>query len=398
MPSKINGKPVLLNIVTDSLSTIFFRGNLGFMKKRGFNVGICSSPGKLLSEVSKSEGIDAFELPMEREICPLKDLISFWHLIILMRRLRPTIVNAGTAKAGLLGMLAAFLTGVPIRIHQQRGLRSETLTGIKRQIILFTEWLACSCATKVICNSFSLRNTTISLRLAIEEKCTVLGAGSSKGVDAVSFSLNENTLQKTRLLQKKYNISPMDPVIGFIGRLVRDKGIGELREAFERIQSEFPAVRLILIGPREAGDPIGRECLEWLEKQANVIFTGHIDDVVPWYPLFHVLAFPSYREGFPNVPLEAAAMQIPVVGFRSTGVVDAVQDGVTGMLVAQGDIDALSKALISYLRDPVMRFKHGQAGRERIVRDFQPDRIWEALYQVYVEQMKKHGLPIPKSI
>ena len=388
---------MLLNIVTDSLSTIFFRGNSGFMKKRGFNVGICSSPGKFLREVSKSEGVDTFEVSMEREINPLKDLISLWHLMILMRRLRPTIVNAGTAKAGLLGMLAAFLTGVPIRIHQQRGLRSETLTGLKRQIILFTEWLACRCATKVICNSFSLRNITISLRLATEEKCTVLGAGSSRGVDSVSFSLNENTFQKTRLLQKKYNISATDPVIGFIGRLVRDKGIGELREAFERIQSEFPAVRLILIGQIEAGDPIGQECLEWLEKQDNIIFTGKIDDVVPYYPLFHVLAFPSYREGFPNVPLEAAAMQIPVVGFRSTGVVDAVQDGVTGMLVAQGDVDTLTKALIRYLSDPILRLKHGQAGRARVVRDFQPDRIWRELYQVYVAEMKKHGLPIPKS-
>lgn len=390
--------PVLLNIVTDSQSTIFFRGNLSFMKAHGFNVGICSSPGKLLNEVSKTEGVDAFELPMEREISPLKDIISLWHLMMLMRRLRPTIVNAGTAKAGLLGMLAAFLTGVPIRIHQQRGLRSETLNGLKRQLLLFTEWLACKCATKVICNSFSLRDITIKLRLADEEKCTVLGAGSSRGVDSVYFSPNENNLQKTRALQEKYNISTTDPVIGFIGRLVRDKGIGELREAFERIQSEFPAVRLILIGPLEAGDPIGRECLEWLKKQPNVIFTGKIDDVVPYYPLFHVLALPSYREGFPNVPLEAAAMQIPVVGFRSTGVVDAVHDGVTGTLVAQGDVDALTKALIRYLNDPTLRLKHGQAGRERVVRDFQPERIWNELYQLYVQQMKKIELPVSKSM
>jgi len=389
--------PVLLNIVTDSQSTIFFRGNLSFMKKIGFNVGICSSPGKLLNEVSKSEGVDAFELPMEREISPLKDIIALWRLMMLMRRLRPTIVNAGTAKAGLLGMLAAFLTGVPIRIHQQRGLRSETLTGLKRQILLFTEWLACKCATKVICNSFSLRDITIKLRLASEEKCTVLGAGSSRGVDSERFSVRESNLRKTQSLQRKYGISPADPVIGFIGRLVRDKGISELREAYERIQLKYPSVRLVLIGPPETGDPIGRECLEWLEKQANVIFTGHIDNIVPYYSLFHVLAFPSYREGFPNVPLEAAAMQIPVVGFRSTGVVDAVQDGVTGMLVTQGDVDALTKALMCYLSDPVLRVKHGQAGRERVVRDFQPYRIWEALYQLYVELMKGHGFPIPES-
>ncbi len=184
-------------------------------------------------------------------------------------------------------------------------------------------------------------------------------------------------------------------MIGFIGRLVRDKGINRLREAFERIQVEIPDVRLLLIGPREAGDPIGRECLEWLKKQPNVIFTGYIDDVIPYYPLFHVMAFPSYREGFPNVLLEAVAMQVPVVGFRSTGVVDAIQDGVTGMLVAQGDVDALTDALILYLKDPVLRLKHGRAGRERVVQYFQPDRYGQP-HQLYVEQLKKHRLPIPK--
>lgn len=389
-------KHILLNIVTDSLSIGFFRGSLGVMKIGGFNVVICSSPGKDLSEVSKSEGVDSFAVPMGREVHPLKDIISLWRLIILMRRLRPTIVNASTPKAGVLGMLAAYITCVPIRIHQQRGLRSETLRGIKRWVVLFTELLACKCATQVICNSFSLRKKIISLQLATEKKCIVIGAGSSRGVDTINFSVNENSLHKTQLLQKTYGIPSTVPVIGFIGRLVRDKGLHELRESFERVQSTLPAVRLFLIGSREVGDPIDQKCIDWFEKQSNVIFTGNVDDVAPYYSLFHVLVFPSYREGFPNVLLEAAAMEVPVVGFRSTGVVDAVQDGVTGILVNQGDVDALVKALIRYLSDPVLRLKHGKAARERVVRDFRPDQIQELLYHNYVAQLKKHGLPIPK--
>lgn len=387
---------MLLNIITSSQSVTFFRGNIGYMKKKGFHVGLCSSPGNPLKIVCQSEGARAFEVPMEREISPFKDLISFVRLILLMQRLKPTIVNVSTAKAGLLGMLAAFLTGVPVRVHQQRGLRLETATGVKRLVLLFAESLVCRCATLVLCNSFSLRDETVRLRLSAKEKCRVLCSGSSGGVNSIRFSANSNVLRQTRLLQKQYSISPTDPVIGFVGRLVHDKGIGELREAFERIQKEFPMARLILVGPLETGDPVGKECLNWLEKQPTVILAGHIDDVVPWYPLFHVLAFPSYREGFPNVPLEAAAMQIPVVGFHSTGVVDAIKDGVTGTLVTQGDVDALTKALLSYLRDPELRLKHGRAGRERVVRDFQPQKIWEALYQEYVDQLNARGLPIPE--
>jgi glycosyltransferase involved in cell wall biosynthesis len=387
--SEINKKPKLLNIVTDSQSTIFFRGNMGYMKKRGFNVGICSSPGKLLREIAVLEGAEAFEVPIEREIMLIRDILSLLRLVKLIRRIRPTIVNASTAKAGLLGMLAARLSNVPVRVHQQRGLRSETTIGIKSLIIRSTEWLACKCATVVICNSFSLRNRSLSLRLVNKKKCRVLCNGSSGGVDSVRFSLKGGIIQKAQLLRDKYGITTTCPVLGFIGRLVKDKGINDLRFAFEKVLSVFPDARLLLIGQHETGDPVSLECVEWLKKQPNVIFSGYVKDVAPYYALFHVLVFPSYREGFPNSPLEASSMQLPVVGYRSTGVVDAVQDGVTGILVDQGDFVGLAEAIIRYLSDPRLRLQHGQAGRERVVRDFQPHRLWEALYQEYEDQLKK---------
>ena len=385
----------IINIVTVSMSCVFFRGSLGYLKRRGFEGTLVSSPGEALDQVANDEEVCAHAIPMEREISPLKDLVSLWKIYRLLKKEKPTIVNAGTPKAGLLGMLAARLAGVPIRVFQHRGLRLETMRGIKRTIVSITDKITCACASKIVCNSESLRKRLLELKLTSAGKTTVLNKGSSKGVDPVKYRLTSEYLMVAQKFRRERRIPPDALILGFIGRLVKDKGIDELIQAFQRILTIKPNTYLILVGPDESGDPIDTSGLDWLRSHPRVYLAGHCTNVLPFYNLFDVLAFPSYREGFPNVVMEAAAMGVPTVGFRATGVVDAVVDGETGILVPMKDAEAMADAIKKYLDDPNLRIRHGLNARKRVVRDFQPPMLWEAYYREYCELLKAENLPIP---
>jgi glycosyltransferase involved in cell wall biosynthesis len=198
-------------------------------------------------------------------------------------------------------------------------------------------------------------------------------------------------------LRASLGIPASAPVIGFVGRLTRDKGIVDLHRAFLRLLPEFPDLRLVLIGWPEDGDPIPADTWQAIETHPQIIRTGGLRDVSLHYGLFDVLMFPSYREGFPNVPLEAAAAGIPVVGYAATGTRDAVVDGVTGFLVPTGDAIQLADAAACYLRNPLLRERHGSAGRRRAQADFRREEIWHALSELYSRWLKQRGLPLPSS-
>jgi glycosyltransferase involved in cell wall biosynthesis len=386
----------VLNIVTISMSAKFFRGMLAFLNRNGFETALCSSPGDDLREVAEQNGCEAFAIPIEREISPWRDLIAFVRLVRLMRQYRPAIVNASTPKAGLLGMLAARVAGVPARVYMLRGLRLETATGLKALLLLATERIATACANRVVCVSESLRRVYIERGIGSPEKAIVLAGGSSNGVDAERFRLDNKTREEASHLRESLGWPLRAPVVGFVGRLTRDKGIVELAEAFKSVLVACPEARLLLVGDFERGDRVPDDCAEWLRRHPRVAVTGFVADPRPCYTLMNVLAFPSYREGFPNVPLEAAAMELPVVATRVSGCVDAVEEGVTATLVPARDASALAEAIVRYLDDPALRGEHGRAGRERVLRDFRPEFIWKTLCQEYQRLLGEGGWSLPR--
>jgi glycosyltransferase involved in cell wall biosynthesis len=389
--------PRVLHLVTSDLSTRLMRGQLRYLSARGFDVFLASSPGRDLEAASSLEQVRAIAVPMVRENSPLQDLFALYRLYGLMRRLRPAITNVSTPKAGLLGGLAAWLSRVPCRVYTLRGLRWETASGAKRLVLKIADWVACHCAHRVVCVSQSVRHTAVACGVVDPDRTCVLGAGSSNGVDPARFGPSEEKLRKAIEIRERLGISPEAPVVGFVGRLTRDKGIPELYEAHKILRKEFPSLKLMILGEYETGDPLPQQLQRAIGTDPSVIRPGFVDETSDFYHVFDILALPSYREGFPNVVLEAQAAGRVVVAARATGTVDAIADGVTGLLVPIADVAALADALGKLLRNPSLAARMGVAGRARVVHEFKPEKIWRALAEEYIQLLHISGLPLPNS-
>jgi glycosyltransferase involved in cell wall biosynthesis len=371
----------LVHVTTVPETLAFLSGQCRYLCARGVEVLAVSSHGEALDRFGREEGIPCFGVPMERGISPVRDLASLGRLTALLRRLRPTIVDAHTPKAGLLGMLAARLARVPVRIYHLHGLRFETARGPRRELLRAMERVASGLATRVLAVSSSVAKAILAEHLVGSEKLAVLGRGSINGVDASRF--RPATPEERRAARAALGLPPDAPVVGFVGRLARDKGVVELWRSWLALREEIPALRFILVGPPEQGDPLPPEIARAIAADSRVVSTGFELDTPRFYRAMDVVALPTYREGFPVVPLEAAAMGLPVVATLVTGCVDAVVNGTTGTLVPHRDIGALTAALRRYLSDPSLRERHGAAARARAVREFDPARLVAALHEQY---------------
>jgi glycosyltransferase involved in cell wall biosynthesis len=388
-------RPRILCVVTSSLGIGFLRGQLACLREAGYDVTVVSSPGDELTHAGHLEGVQIVPIRIAREIAPLRDLISLWQLWRLMRRLRPNITNVGTPKAGLLAGLAAFLSAIPCRFYTLRGLRLETAAGMQRLPLLLAERVACSCAHRVICVSESLRTKAVALGLVSWQRTVVLGSGSSNGVDISRFELGQTEPRKVFELRSKLGIPPTAPVVGFVGRFTRDKGIAELLQAFSILRVRLPELRLLLVGMVEEGDPPPTGVLLKMKTDPNIVCPGFVADPKLYYHIMDILALPTSREGFPNVVLEANASGKPAVVTRATGAVDSVIDGATGCIVPVGDATALADALARLLESPVLAREMGENARKRVAIEFQPGRIWSGLLEEYQSLLQEKGFRPP---
>ena len=365
-------RPRILLGVTVAKSLILMRGLPELLLANGWDVHVVSSPGPGLDDLT-SRGISVHPLSMAREPSPAQDLRSLLAWRAVVRDIQPDVVFSGTPKAGLLGMLAGRLARVPVRIYHLRGLRLETATGWRRHLYGVVERIAIGASTSTLSVSKSLSDRVVALGLGASDRITVLGSGSSNGVDLAQFSPGGPDPE----LQRHLGIDPSIPVIGFVGRLAADKGARELIEASKTIARRGLHHQLLVVGEVEDQGVLD-QFLDLKSAGVPVVLAGHVVDSAPYYRLMTLFCLPTYREGFPNVVLEATASGVCVVTTDATGARDSVVDGESGVIVPVRDAPSLALAFIEILMHREKREDLARAGRERTAAEFGRHRVQES--------------------
>ena len=380
-------KKKIIRITTVPLSLSgLLKGQLRFMSQYFDILGI-SSKGEdnHLEKLIELEGIPTVAVEMTRKITPLKDLVAVYQLYKVFKKEKPFIVHSHTPKAGTLGILAAFLAGVPHRLHTIAGLPLVEATGLKRTLLNTVESITYSCATKIYPNSYGLKDIILEEGFTKASKLKVIANGSSNGIDTSLFDPQLfNDIDKNQALRTRLNIKPSDFVFVFIGRLVTDKGINELVAAFKTLHAKQNHIKLLLVGPYETElDPLLPETLEFIEQTDAVMNTGWVDDVRPYFAISNALTFPSYREGFPNVVMQAGAMELPCIVTDINGCNEIVDHEKTGLIIPVKDTEALLKAMETVLELGDASKTMGELCRAHIVNNFERQVVWDALLSEY---------------
>ncbi|MFV0149462.1 glycosyltransferase family 4 protein [Empedobacter falsenii] len=410
----------LIRITTIPLSLkVLLRGQLKFMSNHFEVVGV-SSNGKELEEVKNEEGIAVVPIEMSRQITPIQDIKSLWNTYQFLKKEKPSIVHTHTPKAGIVGMLAAKLAGVPIRLHTVAGLPLMEATGTKRKVLDVVEKLTYSSATKVYPNSKGLYDFILQNKYTSADKLKVIGEGSSNGIDTSFFSCEQIPSETQSQLKKDLNIQTDDFVFVFVGRLVGDKGINELVAAFKELEtrnqesstlvsnpqslvsnpkslvpspqspvhSKVP--KLLLVGPLETElDPLKTETLKEIENNVNIISVGFQKDVRPYFAISNALVFPSYREGFPNVVMQAGAMELPSIVSDINGCNEIIVEGKNGTIIPVKNVEALQQAMKKMILDKLFYEQLQKNARPMIQSRYEQSVVWSALLEEYNSLISK---------
>ncbi len=364
-------------------------GQLRFMKQFYEVIAVASIPNEL-EIIGKKEGVRTFDLEMTRQITPIQDIKAVIKLYHFFKKEKPFIVHTHTPKAGIVGMLAAKLAGVPNRLHTVAGLPLLEATGAKRKILEQVEKATFACATKVYPNSFVLLDYLRDNNYAPSSKLKVLGNGSSNGINTAYFSPDHFSAAQNAILKSQYGIEENDFVFIFVGRMVSDKGINELVAAFEKLPQTNPTVKLLLVGNFEAElDPLHDGTLKVIDSNPNIILAGYQYDVRPYFAISNALVFPSYREGFPNVVMQAGAMGLPSIVSNINGCNEIIEEGTNGLIVPVKDKDHLGIAMKKMVEDKNGMQRMMENSRPMIVSRYEQDVIWQAILSEY-QNLENH--------
>lgn len=374
----------IIRAVTVSSSVGFFEPTVKDLQAKGYEIVSVSSPGENLSRL-REMGVNTIEVPMERHISPLKDLKSLITLISVFCKEKPYMVHSMTPKAGMLCMLAAFITRVPRRVHTFTGLVWPTAIGLKRKILMTTDWLTCVCATHVIPEGKGVMN---DLQNHITKKpMKVLGYGNVRGVDMERFSRRPEVEKLAKEIKKEGIFTFI-----FVGRIVGDKGINELVLAFTDLHKKYDNIRLLLVGKFEQNlDPLKPETLKIINENPGIELLGpkYGDDLLACYAASDFFVFPSYREGFPNTVMEAGAMGLPSIVTDINGSREIITDGKNGVIIPSKNTEALYQAMEEMITNTDKTKEYADNAREMIASRFERSFVCQCLYDFYDEIMKK---------
>ena len=388
-------KPKILRITTvpKSLKTLL-KGQLKFMSNNGFDIIGVSGSGKSLIEVKHNEGVEVFEIEMSRKITPFKDLKSLLNLYKLIIKEKPTIVHSHTPKAGTIAMLAAKIANVPIRLHTVAGLPLMETKGIKRRLLIFVEKVTYACATKIYPNSHALATFINEKKIVSKSKVKVLANGSSNGIDTDYFKQEKIDSNNLNNLKKTLRICSSDFVFVFVGRLVADKGINELIQAFIKLYDVN--VKLLLVGNYEHElDPLLESTCSEINNNSKIISVGYQSDIRPYLALSSCLVFPSYREGFPNVVMQAGSMGLPSIVTNINGCNEIIEEGYNGTIIPVKDAKALCLVMSKMAKHHNWRKTMAKNARNKITSNYNQQLVWQAIlaeYQLHLNNLKNENV------
>ena len=371
----------VLEIMPLAHSAMEFIGDqLSYLKENGgYEMHLVSSPGNGIYDFAEQEGAVYYPMVIPRTIEPLQDLKNMWRIFRYVRKYRIDIVIGHQSKGILYGMLPGKLGGAKFRIVLAHGVLEDTMTGLKQRIFATENKIMSSFATHVLCVSPSVMRRRVNLGIDKPERQRILGKGTCNGVDALhKFNPQKVPTSVTEAIRNEYCLKNDDFVVGFCGRLVRDKGVTELLGAFKLLKERYPdlSVKLFVIGDPEKRDALPDETVRFLKNSEDVIFTGRVDysEIQNYYTVMDTFVLPSYREGFPTVVLEASAMALPLIVSRSTGCIDSIIENETGIYC---DIapKSIADAIQTFVEDRDKAHRYGQAARQFVLENFEHTRV-----------------------
>ncbi len=362
----------------------FFGDQFKYFKEKGYNIYLICSPSDKLEQQSKVQGFEYEEIPVQKKISPLQDLKSVYLIYQNIKKNKIDVVNGHTPKGGLLAMLASFIARTPKRIYFRHGLVFETASGLKRFILIMMDRLTALLSTKIINVSPSVAEKSIEYKLNPERKQSLLSEGTCTGIDINKFNKKNIDISCINEIRSSLAIPSNAFVIGFMGRLVRDKGIIELVNAFKQLINTYDNMYLLLVGIAEERDALPPDVFKEIQESKNIITTGYIDnqEIQNYYALMDVYILPSYREGFPTSILEASAMELPVITTKVTGCIDAIIENCTGIFVEHIP-ESISRGIEYIFINPDIAKQQGLAGRNFVVQYFDQKIIWKEIEKLY---------------
>lgn len=377
----------LLRITTVSHSLdLLLKGQLKYMTEKGFDVSIACSKDNKTNKIEEREGVRYFELELTRTLNPLKDLISLIKAVKLIASLKPDIVHTHSPKAGIIGMLSSWICRVPLKIHTVAGLPLMEATGLRKWILIQVEKITYFCADFILSNSLKQKEF-IEQRIFRGSKLQIIGKGSSNGINLDYFNPNLYNKLFIENFRKKLEIGQDDIVYCFVGRLAYYKGINELIKAFEQLNNKYSNCKLLLVGPIEELNPLESSSLNLLNSNDNIISVGHQDDIRPYLAISNIFVFPSYREGFPQSLMQAAAMNLACIATDINGCNEIIENNTNGLLITPKSVEQIFRNCELLYLDTKLRECFARNARKNMEENYEQKKFWDQIANFYREKL-----------